>query len=191
MERIQQSLTHRLRSSVLNATERVAAGLHLAKIGDPRQEVLDLVNHGVLSGPPGLFFSAVAMPTLMPEMMRSKALADITWIIPMPSPAIRCRWRIRQYVEASGNSPGDADWSLGPANTPVVWVSMHEAIAFSLPGRPGAGSSKAGCRKAGGSICRRNRSGKKPRAAVKKYQYRKRMRSSLRRSSRLYQMCRT
>ena len=38
--------------------------------------------------------------------------------------------QFRQYVEDSGNKPGNEDWALGPANTPVVYVSRHEAIAF-------------------------------------------------------------
>ena len=49
----------------------------------------------------------------------------------MPSPVSPITVaQFRQYVEASGNKPDRNDWSLEPANTPLVYVSWHIAIAF-------------------------------------------------------------
>ncbi len=131
MASIQQSLPHLLRSSVLNAAERVAAGLHLAKIGDPRQEVLDVDAMAFCPVPAGPFFlgsrDADADAREDEKQGAGRHNLDYTYAIARYPVTVA---QFRQYVEASVNSPGGADWSLGPANRPVVWVSMHEAIAF-------------------------------------------------------------
>ena len=132
MERIQQSLPHLLRSSVLNAAERVAAGLHLAKIGDPRQEVLDVDAMPFCPVPAGPFFlgSSDNEPEDLFGDKRYGAVShnlDYAYAIARYPVTVA---QFRQYVEASGNQPENTNWALGPANTPVVSVSQREAIAF-------------------------------------------------------------
>ena len=132
-ERIRQALPKLLQSQ-LSAEERVAAGRYLAKVDDPRKEVMDVDAMQFCYIPEGEFFlggkdksddSSVWLDNL--EGAGNYTIDKDYWLAQYPVTVAQ----FRQFVEK------DADFELqntsclkGLDNTPVVYVSWDEAIRF-------------------------------------------------------------
>jgi formylglycine-generating enzyme required for sulfatase activity len=121
---------------ILRATGRVdparraAAGKTLAAVGDPRPEVMTV--------------DAMELCTLPVGPFRMGSEEDDLDGLFSERPAHDCdlpyEYRIgrypvtvaqfREYVEATGEQPGDPDSLGGPGNQPVVLVSWFEALSF-------------------------------------------------------------
>ena len=109
---------------------RAAAGKALAAVGDPRPEVMTVEAMEFRAVPAGPF--------------RMGSEEDDPQGYNFEKPAHDCdlpyEYRIgrypvtvaqfRQYVDATGEQPGDPDSLRGPGNGPVVLVSWPEALAF-------------------------------------------------------------
>jgi formylglycine-generating enzyme required for sulfatase activity len=133
LDRLRKWLVHLLSDPRLSALERAQAGRVLAKLGDPRPEVMtaaEMAKRGLCRVEAGVF-------RMGSEEQDSVAL---DWEKPAHDINIPSDYRIgrypvtvaqfRQFVEASGFEPGDPDCLRGPDNHPVVWVSWNEAVAF-------------------------------------------------------------
>lgn len=120
-ERIRQwQLALVQRASPLPDQDRAQAGRQLADLGDPRPEVTTLDAMQFCWVPAG--------PFQMGE-------DDDVHEVPVPQPFAMARFPVTvaqfaQYVQESGNPPGDTDSLRNPANHPVNWVDWHEARAF-------------------------------------------------------------
>ncbi len=121
------------------ARERCEAGTALGKIGDPRFRA----DAWFLPNEPSLGF--IEVPAGEFTMGRGEK-PNSEWFEegwpehPVKLPAFYiARWPVtvapfRAFVEAADNEgfqPGDPDCLRGVANHPVVWVSWHEALAYS------------------------------------------------------------
>jgi formylglycine-generating enzyme required for sulfatase activity len=118
-----------LRDGGVVARRRAAAGRLLAELEDPRPEVMTVDGVEFCQVPTGKF------------LMGSEA--DVcSWSKETPSHEIELSYdfwmarypvtvsQFREYSEASGNQPEDTEALRRDANTPVRWVSWHEAQAF-------------------------------------------------------------
>ncbi len=118
---------------------RAAAGAALGRIGDPRfrRDTWFLPNEpllGFVKVPGGSFemgSDKATDPTAYSEELDQHSVELPAFYI--------ARWPVtvaqfRAFVEAPDNEgfqPGDPDCLRGVANHPVVWVSWHEALAYS------------------------------------------------------------
>ncbi len=126
LDRLRRWLVRLLREERLPAIERALAGRSLARLGDPRPEVMTVDGMEFRSVPSGSF-----------RIGSDDDYSD-------EKPAHRCdlpyeykigRYPItvaqfREYVQSSGQKPGDPDSLKGADNEPVVWVNWNEALAF-------------------------------------------------------------
>ncbi len=137
-DRLRAVLCETMRDSI-PARERCEAGTALGKIGDPRF----LADAWFLPDDPLLGF--VEVPAGEFTMGRGKK-QNTEWLEeggpehPVTLPAFYvARWPVtvaqfRAFVDAPDNAgfpPGDPDCLGGVPNHPVVWVSWHEALAYS------------------------------------------------------------
>ncbi|WP_456429857.1 SUMF1/EgtB/PvdO family nonheme iron enzyme [Rhodocaloribacter sp.] len=118
-------LSGRVRGA-LTTPERVRAGNILARLGDPRPEVI----HPEAT----VFIHVSAGPFWMGEgdegrghRHRCEALNYDYWIARFPVTVAQ----FRAFCEAKPFEPKDADSLRGPVNHPVVWISWHEARAYA------------------------------------------------------------
>jgi formylglycine-generating enzyme required for sulfatase activity len=124
-ERLRSHLLSVMRGTVLPPVERALAGRALARLGDPRPEVMTLDGMELCFVPPGPF----RMGSDDDEDARPAHDLDLPygyWIGRYPVTVAQ----FRAYVEESGEEPGDPDSLRGEPNEPVVWVSWHEARRF-------------------------------------------------------------
>lgn len=131
LERVRRWLVRGLGDPTLPALERARAGDVLARLGDPRPEVMTVAGMQFCYVPAGDFMMGEG-----DELHRVRALDYGYWIARYPVSV--AQWK--QFVEASGHTPGDADSLRDPANRPVRWVSWDGAQAFCawLQNRHGA-----------------------------------------------------
>jgi formylglycine-generating enzyme required for sulfatase activity len=109
---------------------RAAAGDALARLGDPRREVLAPEATPWCYVPAGPFWMGSPDQDEMAysdekPLHRCEMPYDY-WLARYPVTVAQ----FRAFVEASGFCPGDSDSLRGLDNHPVVWVSWHEARAY-------------------------------------------------------------
>ncbi|HSS77671.1 MAG TPA: SUMF1/EgtB/PvdO family nonheme iron enzyme, partial [Thermoanaerobaculia bacterium] len=126
LERLKHWLIRLLREERLPAIERALAGRNLARLGDPRPEVMmvdGMELRDVQAGP----FLMGSYDAGSDEKPRHPCDLPYEYQIGRYPVTVA---QFREYVQASGQEPGDSDSLKGADNEPVVWVSWHEALAF-------------------------------------------------------------
>lgn len=127
LDRVRRWQVALMTSSELPARDRVECGRSVAVLGDPRPEVLTVEAMEFCRVPAGPFWMGdeeggeAEKPVHLAEH-----LSYDYWIGRFPLTVAQ----FREYVQASGQEPGDPDALAGELNTPVVWVSWEEAQAF-------------------------------------------------------------
>ncbi|WP_295429209.1 SUMF1/EgtB/PvdO family nonheme iron enzyme [uncultured Thiodictyon sp.] len=127
-DRIRDRLPDLLAGTALPAAERVAAALHLGRIGDPRPGVLDLDAMAFCRVPAGSFFLGATDADAFDDEKKGAGPHRLDY------PYWVGRWPVTvaqfgRYLEQSGRTPGDPRCLRAPTNTPVVYVSWDEATA--------------------------------------------------------------
>jgi len=94
----------------------------LAELGDPRPEVMTLAGmaEALCEVPAGAFWMGE-------EDEKHEVTIPYTYRIAR-FPVVVAQYR--EFLIESRREPEDPDCLLAPANTPVVWVSWHDALAF-------------------------------------------------------------
>ena len=113
-----------LRRPALPAAERALAGRSLDALGDPRPDVMTLAGMQFCYVPAGPFWMGDDADDDTKPMHQVELPAY--WIA--RHPVTVAQWR--EYVTASGQQPGAADRLQGAGNTPAIWISWREALAF-------------------------------------------------------------
>ncbi|MES9883145.1 MAG: SUMF1/EgtB/PvdO family nonheme iron enzyme, partial [Sedimenticola sp.] len=129
MERIRIDLPQLLRAPILDATERVAAGRHLATLGDPRSEAMELDAMEFCHVPPGRFFLGAEDESAFDDEKKGAGPHEMEkgyWLGRYPVTVAQ----YQDYLQEAKIEPGNKRCLSGAANTPVVWVSQEEAMAF-------------------------------------------------------------
>ena len=136
LARVQGWLVKLLRDERLPATERALAGDNLARLGDPRFDA----GHWHL--PAEALFGFIEIPA-GPFMMGSDKQRDgQAFDDEFPQHEVNlpgfylAHWPVTvaqfaAFVRASGHEPTDPGCLKGVANHPVVYVTWHEAMAYS------------------------------------------------------------
>lgn len=109
---------------------RAAAGKALAALGDPRTEVMTVDGMEFRTIPAGPF--RMGSEDGDPDGYDDERPAhdcDLPYEYRIGRYPVTVA-QFREYVEASGNQPGDPDSLRGPGNQPVTRVSWTEAFAF-------------------------------------------------------------
>ncbi len=119
-----------LTSSVLPTKERVAVGRALARLGDPRSELMNVDTMPFCLIPKGCFWMG-ASESDDEAGDREKPGTEYNidydyWLARYPVTVAQ----FRQFVEQSDYKPSDDDSLKGVSNEPVVRISWHEAMAF-------------------------------------------------------------
>ncbi len=129
-ERTVNALLAALRDdSRIPAASRARAGEVLADLGDPRPGVTTLAGMEFCQVPAGPFRMGSGKDK--EAYNDEKPQHELTLAHPFAIgryPVTVAQYA--EYVERSGEPPGDPDALLSPANAPVVWVSWHEALGF-------------------------------------------------------------
>ncbi|MDS4022048.1 MAG: SUMF1/EgtB/PvdO family nonheme iron enzyme [Candidatus Competibacter sp.] len=124
-QRVRDWQIHLLRSSRLPARERALAGDVLARLGDPRQHLLDVDHLRFAAVPRGPFW--MGEPDDEDAELHRNAGLDYDYRIAQTPVTVA---QFRQFVTASGYDAHDPDCLRAPENRPVVWVTWHDARAF-------------------------------------------------------------
>ena len=111
-----------LYDSTLRVQERVEAGIVLAGLGDPRDEVLIPEALAFCHVPAGPFWMGEGK-----ERHRITVLDYDYYVARYPVTVAQ----FQAYLEATDQKPGDTDSLKGVANHPVVWVNWYEASAYA------------------------------------------------------------
>lgn len=129
-ERVVQSLLKTMRDyRHVKPRQRVAAGVALADVGDPRPEVMTIDGMEFCWIPAGLFLKSIV--TRNPEAEEELALLDF----PVPYEFGMARYPItvaqfREFLDSSGYELEGRNRLEGRPNEPVVWVTWDEARDF-------------------------------------------------------------
>ena len=118
LDRLRRWLVHLLRDSRLPAIERALAGRSVARLGDPRPEVMTMDNMEFRTVPAGAFL-----------MGDDREVHDLPYDYQIARYPVTVA-QFREYVEPSGQQPGKPDSLKGADNEPVVLVTWHEAAAL-------------------------------------------------------------
>ena len=127
----QQALLNAMRDATVAPIRRMACAEVLAKIDDPRPEVMSLDVMAFCRVPAGRFFMG-SSPSDSDAMGREvEGAGDYS----MAYDYFMARYPVtvaqfQQYLNASGVTPKDPDCTKGAANTPVVRINWYEAMAF-------------------------------------------------------------
>jgi formylglycine-generating enzyme required for sulfatase activity len=122
--RLQKWFERLLGEPLLPPAERAQAGRILAWLGDPRPGVISVDGMELREVPAGPF-----------RMGPGEDEGDEEYEHTLPYGYKISRYPVtvgqfRQFVEASGFTPGDSDCLKGVDNEPAVWVSWAEALEF-------------------------------------------------------------
>lgn len=130
-QRICLSLPQLLTSSTLAAPERVAAARYLAKIGDPRNEVLNVDDMLFCLIAKGEFFlgSSDDDSLARDDEKHNAGLQSLDYVYALGKYPVTVA-QFAQFVNDSGFQVDDKSYLDGLANAPVVYVSWEEAMAF-------------------------------------------------------------
>jgi formylglycine-generating enzyme required for sulfatase activity len=120
LERLRAWLSHLLGNNRLPAPERALAGRILATLGDPRPEAMTVGDMEFRAVPAGRFWMGED---------KSRREVDLPYDYRMGRYPVTVA-QFREYVQESGNEPGEPDRLRGVANAPVGNVSWYEAVAF-------------------------------------------------------------
>lgn len=121
LERVKRWLVRALGDPALPAIERARAGDALARLGEPRSEVVTVEGMQFCFVPAGDFMMGDGN-----SLHRNGALDYGYWMARHPVSV--AQWR--QFVESTGITPKIPDSLRDPANRPVRWVSWEEIQAF-------------------------------------------------------------
>src|SRR6185369_11789253 len=127
-EAVVAALLAAIRSAELPAKQRAAAGRVLADLGDPRPEVTTVDGMEFCLVPAGPFRMGSNGREGFGNEAPSREI-DLPYAFSIGRYPVTVS-QFREYVDASGNKPGDPDSVRGHANAPVNLVSWHEAQAF-------------------------------------------------------------
>ena len=128
--RVSHRLLELVTKAKLPAKERGFVGDVLARLGDPRPEVLGIDAMQFCYVPPGAFLlgsddkDKLAHNNEKPQ--QECAIPYGYWLARFPVTVAQ----FRLFVEETKTQPGDPDCLKGQTNHLVMWVSWHEAIAF-------------------------------------------------------------
>ena len=127
-ERVRGDLPRLLGGCALPAIERITAGLHLAQLGDSRSAAIALDAMPFCRVPAGSVFLGATDEQAFDDEKTGAGPHRMDygyWIARWPMTV--AQWQA--YLDAAGRQPEDLRALRGPANTPVVYVSWHEAMA--------------------------------------------------------------
>jgi formylglycine-generating enzyme required for sulfatase activity/energy-coupling factor transporter ATP-binding protein EcfA2 len=131
LERVQDWLVAALQADrALEARERAGVGRVLARLGDPRPEVLRPEAMAFCRVPAGPFWMGSSDEDERAyddeKPLHRVEIPYDYWLARYPVTVAQ----FRAFVEAEGFRPGDPDSLRDPDNHPVRWVNWHEARAF-------------------------------------------------------------
>ena len=130
MKLLQRLVSEGLRSDTIPAQTRVQIGRQLSIAGDPRDEVLKVDTMQFCFIPPGALYLGSPDDDELAyddEQGAGEYVIDKAyWMARYPVSVAQCR----EFVTESGFVVKDSRWSEADANTPVVYQSWDEAIAF-------------------------------------------------------------
>ena len=122
-----------LRNQDIAAEKRVLIGKSLAGMGDPRPEVIDVDAIQFCFVPDGPFFLGSTEADAMAEEneRQGAGIHNLNYDYLMARYPVTVA-QYRQFVTEAGDETQDSDCLRGPDNTPVVWVTWHDANAFCV-----------------------------------------------------------
>jgi formylglycine-generating enzyme required for sulfatase activity len=130
LERLRHWLVHLLRDGRFPATERALAGRNLARLGDPRPEVMTVDGMEFHHIPAGIFVMGSGdEDSLAYDDEKPNHDYDLPYEYHIARYPVTVA-QFREYAEVSGRKPGNFDSLKGGENEPVVLVSWLEALAF-------------------------------------------------------------
>jgi formylglycine-generating enzyme required for sulfatase activity len=124
-----------MRSGLLSAVQRVAAGNELARLGDPRFRLdawalPDDALLGFVEIPPGPFLMGSDPnqdPSLYPDEIPQHEITVLRYYIgryPVTGQ------QFRAFIDHTGHKPENEGSIYGPANHPVVWLGWSDALKY-------------------------------------------------------------
>jgi formylglycine-generating enzyme required for sulfatase activity len=117
-------------SGKVRPARRAAAGKALARVGDPRPEVMTVDGMKFCTVPAGPFrMGSEEDDPKGFEQERPAHDCDLPYEYRIGRYPVTVA-QFREYVEATGDSPEFPDSLRGPRNCPVIWVNWSEALAF-------------------------------------------------------------
>jgi formylglycine-generating enzyme required for sulfatase activity/GTPase SAR1 family protein len=129
LERLRHWLVHLLRDERLPAIERALAGDVLARLGDPRSEVMTVDGMEFRKIQAGKFWMGSSDKDNVLGREGSRHEVEIPYEFRMARYPVTVA-QFREYAKASGGEPEEA-WILEqPANRPVTGVNWYEAVEF-------------------------------------------------------------
>jgi len=128
-EKVAEHLARTLRDESVEAALRAAGGMALARLGDPRPDVMTVEGMQFCYVPAGSFWMGTDSDLIAAEDEKPGHEVDVPhgyWIARYPVTVAQ----FRSFVECAGYDTGNEKAVGGPANHPVVNVTWHEALDF-------------------------------------------------------------